>query len=204
MVTLPLKHCASKKKGWRDLMSAVLLLIDIQNDYFPGGRMELAGPIEAAEKASMLLNFFRKNRMPRLHVQHISLQQNAPFFLPDTPGVNIHESVAPAQRELIVQKHFPSSFRETNLLELLCDREAERIVICGMMTHMCIDATVRAAADLGFKVMVVADACATRTLQHENLIIPAEHVQGAFLAALKTYGQILCAEEMLSMLDAGL
>lgn len=185
-------------------MSTVLLLVDIQNDYFPGGRMELAEPIEAAEKASMLLNFFRKNRMPRLHVQHISLQPDAPFFLPDTPGVNIHESVAPGQRELVVQKHFPNSFRETSLLELLRDREAERIVVCGMMTHMCIDATVRAAADLGFKVMVVADACATRALQHDDLLIPAEHVHGAFLAALKTYGQILRVEEVLAMLDAGL
>jgi nicotinamidase-related amidase len=184
-------------------MSTVLLLIDIQNDYFSGGRMELVGPIEAAEKASTLLEYFRKKMRPRLHVQHISLRPDAPFFLPDTPGVNIHESVAPSTRESIVQKHFPNSFRETNLLELLRDREAERIVICGMMTHMCIDATVRAAADLGFKVMVVADACATRTLQQDDLIIPAEHVHGAFLAALKTYGQILRTEEVLSMLDAG-
>jgi nicotinamidase-related amidase len=198
-------NCAIKneRQGGK-LMSTVLLLIDIQNDYFPGGRMELAGPIEAAEKASMLLEYFRKNRLPRLHVQHISLQPDAPFFLPDTPGVNIHESVAASTRESIVQKHFPNSFRETNLLELLCDRDAERIVICGMMTHMCIDATVRAAADLGYKVIVAADACATRALQYGDHLIPAEHVHGAFLAALKTYGQILSAGEIIALLDAEL
>jgi nicotinamidase-related amidase len=179
-------------------MNTALLLIDIQNDYFPGGRMELAEPIEAAEKASSLLHFFRKKGMPRLHVQHISLQPDASFFLPDTPGVNIHESVAPSARETIVQKHFPNSFRETNLLELLSDRDAERIVVCGMMTHMCIDATARAAADLGFKVIVVSDACATRSLKHDEVDIPAEHVHAAFLAALKTYGQVLTMEETLS------
>ena len=184
-------------------MSTVLLLIDIQNDYFPGGRMELAGSMEAAEKASMLLRYFREKGMPRLHVQHISPQPDAAFFLPGEPGAAIHESVAPSGRESIVQKHFPNSFRKTNLLELLRDRDAERIVVCGMMTHMCIDATVRAAADLGFKVMIVADACATRPLQHDDIIIPAGYVHAAFLAALKTYGQVLRMDEMLSMLNAG-
>ena len=143
---------------------------------------------------------FRSKGMPRLHVQHISLQPDAPFFLPDTPGVTIHERVAPGARESIVQKHFPNSFRETNLLDLLRDRDAERIVVCGMMTHMCIDATARAAADLGFKVIIVSDACATRALKHDDVDIPAEHVQGAFLAALKIYGQVLTTEEALSTL----
>ena len=65
------------------------------------------------------------------------------------------------------------------------------MVITGMMTHMCVDATARAAADLGFKVIVVEDACATRDLNYGETTIPAEHVHKAFLAALKSYGEVM-------------
>ena len=73
-----------------------------------------------------------------------------------------------------------------------------------MMTHMCVDATVRAAADFGFQVMLAADACATRDLTYGDNIIPAEHVHKAFLAALKSYEQVLSVDEIIAHLAAEL
>ena len=181
-------------------MKTALLLIDIQNDYFPGGKMELQGPAEAARMANELLGCFRDHGLPTVHIQHVSIDPEATFFLPGDRGTDIHDIVAHYEGEPLVQKHYPNAFRETDLLESLQEREIERVIITGMMTHMCVDATARAAADLGFKVMVAEDACATRALSHRNTIIPAEHVQAAFLAALSSYGLVLPAEGIVARL----
>lgn len=88
-----------------------LLLVDIQNDYFPGGAMELVGPVEAAENARRLLDAFRQQKRRVIHIQHIATRPNATFFLPGTPGAEIHPLVAPLQDEVVLQKHYPNSFR---------------------------------------------------------------------------------------------
>ena len=145
-------------------MKTGLLLVDIQNDYFPGGCMELTGMNEASLNAKALLSYFRENRWPIFHVQHIARGDRATFFLPDTDGAEIHYNVKPLPGEVVIQKHYPNSFRGTPLLDELTKTGIERVVICGAMSHMCIDATTRAAADFGFRCEVIHDACATRNL----------------------------------------
>ena len=183
-------------------MKTALLIIDIQKDYFPGGKMELVNPLEAAKKAYMLLQCFREHGGYHVHIQHIALKPDATFFVKGTDGTDIHDSVAHFEGEPIVYKHYPNSFRETNLLEILKEWGIERVVICGMMTHMCVDATVRAAADFGFQVMIADDACATRDLKYGETTIPAEHVHKAFLAALKSYGQVMSSDQVIAHLAA--
>jgi nicotinamidase-related amidase len=181
-------------------MKTALLLIDIQKDYFPGGRMELEDPLVAAQQAGRLLDLFRRQGWPTIHIQHISNRPGATYFLPDTDGLDFHPSIAPLPGEQIIVKHFPNSFRETGLLEHLQESGIKGLVICGMMTHMCVDATTRAAADLGYPVWLAADACATRALSYDETQVPAQQVQAAFLAALKFYGKVLGTEEVLSQL----
>lgn len=183
-------------------MKTALLLIDIQNDYFPGGKMELVGAEEAARQARELLQCFREHNSYHVHIQHESIRPGATFFLRGTDGIAIHDLVAHFEGEPLVVKHFPNAFRETNLLAMLKENNIERLVICGMMTHMCVDATVRAAADLGFQVLVAADACATRDLSYDETTIPAGQVHKAFLAALKSYGQVLNTSELIAHLAA--
>ena len=165
-------------------MSTALLLIDIQNDYFPGGAMELAGSVEAGQRAAALLAAFRGRGLPVIHVQHVSTRPGATFFLPDTRGVEIHASVAPLAGETVVRKHFPNSFRETELLDQLRRRGVGELVVAGMMTHMCVDTTVRAAFDLGFGNQLAHDACATRALAFGGATVAAADVHNAFLASL--------------------
>ena len=126
-------------------MTQALLLIDIQNDYFPGGAMELEGSPLAGRKAGELLQAFRRASKPVVHVQHVSTRPGATFFLPDTKGVEIHESVAPLQGETVIRKHHPNSFRDTPLLEHLRGHGVAELVIAGMMTQMCVDSSTRAA-----------------------------------------------------------
>ncbi len=165
-------------------MSTGLILVDIQNDYFPGGRMELVGMEAAGKNAKQLLALFRKNKWPTFHIQHVAPSEKAPFFRPDTAGAEIHQSVAPEADDKVIQKHFPNSFRETLLTEALKSNDVEQVVICGAMSHMCIDATTRAAADLGFKCTLIHNACATRDLVFGDEKIAAATVHGAFMAAL--------------------
>jgi nicotinamidase-related amidase len=183
-------------------LKTALLIIDIQKDYFPRGKMELVNPLEAAKKAYMLLQCFREHGGHHVHIQHISLKPDAIFFIKGDSGSDIHDSAAHFEGEPIVYKHFPNSFRETDLLERLKGWGIERVVITGMMTHMCVDATARAAADFGFKVIIAEDACATRDLKFGETVIPADHVHKAFLAALKSYGDVMKSEEIIALLAA--
>lgn len=179
-------------------MSTALLLIDIQNDYFSGGRMELAGSDLAAARAVRILKAFRQSGWPVIHVQHISNRPGSTFFLPGTTGADIHASVAPLPDEAVVIKHFPNSFRETDLLGKLRHAGVDSILFCGMMTSMCVDATVRAAFDLEFTCTVAHDACATRDLIFNGKTFLAEQVHGSFLAALgAVYAQVKATDDIL-------
>ncbi len=180
-------------------MSTALILIDIQNDYFPGGKMELDGSTEASLKARELLSFFRTRQLPVGHVRHVSKRPGAAFFLPGTEGAEIHENVVPLASETVIEKNFPNSFRNTRLLDFLKEAGISVLAIAGMMTHMCVDATVRAAFDYGFQCTVIHDACAARTLSFENATVPAPQVHAAFLAALAgTYARVVSGKEFLA------
>ena len=167
-----------------ELMTTALVLIDLQNDYFPGGAMELVGAEDAVNQAQILLRAFRARGLPMFHIQHVSKRPGATFFLPGTRGVDIHAAVQPATGEPVITKHFPSAFRETRLLDELKSASVSRLVLAGMMTHMCVDTTVRAAADLGFECVLAEDACATKALQFSGRQVDAQQVQLAYLAAL--------------------
>lgn len=170
----------------------------MQNDYFPDGKMELVGAVEAAKQARLVLDEFRRKDLPVFHIQHISLKKGATFFLPNTKGVEINDWVKPIASEKIIQKNYPNSFHNTSLFAELKSVNINSLIICGMMTHMCIDATTRAAFDLGFNCTLLHNACATKDLMFQDKKISADNVHAAFLAALHgVYAQVISVEEYL-------
>jgi len=174
-----------------------LVIIDIQNDYFPGGKMELEGAEAAAGNAGRALEQFRNKRLPIFHVRHRSTRQGATFFIPGTAGVEIHERVRPNSGERVIEKNFPNSFRATGLDQVLKAAGVTELVVAGMMTHMCVDASVRQAADLGYKVTLLGDACATRAQSFGGESVPARQVHAAFLAALNGfYAKVIPTHEL--------
>ncbi len=186
-------------------MNNCLILVDLQNDYFPGGNMELVGIEEAAVNAQILLNAFRKAKLPVIHIQHISARPGATFFLPETDGARIHHMVTPREDETIVVKNFPNSFRGTSLLEILNKESIDNLVICGAMSHMCIDATTRAAFDLGFNCVVADDACATKDLMFKSKTIKAADVHASFMAALAVpYAKVISTQEVIESINFAL
>lgn len=160
-----------------------LLIVDIQNDYFPGGAYPLVGPEDAAGAAARLLGHFREAGGPVVHMQHVWDASDAQFMRPGTDGVEIHDAVRPLEGETVLTKAMPNSFLGTDL-EAVLRAEGDGLVVAGMMTSMCVDATVRAAADLGFEVTLAHDACAAPDLEHDGLRVPGASVHAAFVAAL--------------------
>ena len=180
-------------------MKTGLILVDIQNDYFAGGRMELVGMDSASATSKELLTFFRENQWPTFHIQHVAVGDGATFFLPDTMGMEIHDSVKPRPEDPVIQKHYPNSFRETPLQKMLKDTGVESVVICGAMSHMCIDATTRAAADFGFDCTLIHDSCTTRNLDFGGKKVLAYDVHASFMAALgAAYAKVMSWKEFLS------
>jgi nicotinamidase-related amidase len=178
-------------------MSKALIIIDIQNDYFENGAMELVGALEASEKAKQVLSNFRDSNLPIIHIQHLA-SAGGTFFLPNTSGQEIHKNVTPLTGEKLIIKNYPNSFRETELLDYLQSKSITELVFVGMMTHMCIDATARAAKDYNFECTLISDATATRDLEINGKKVKAEHVQNAFLAGLSSfYSTVKTTEEYL-------
>jgi len=177
-----------------------LIIIDIQKDYFEGGAIELVNPVEASLNARKILDYFRENHLPIAHIQHVSANPEAmPIFVEGTKGFDIHENVKPLDGEKVFRKYFPNSFRGTGLLEYLKENEVTEVVITGMMTHMCVDATTRAAFDFEYKCTVIGDACASRDLEINGNTVKSADVHHAFLAALEFfYAEIKSTEEFLS------
>ena len=177
-----------------------LIIIDIQNNYFPEGKMPLVEPKKAALNAKRIIESFRQKHLPVFHIQHISPIQGSPTNPPITHNQEINEIVIPIEGENVIIKHFPNSFKETSLLENLRDLKVNNLVICGMMTHMCVDATVRAAKDFGFDCIVIGDACATRDLTINGIQVKAAEVHNSFLAALASYySKVLTTNQFLDL-----
>jgi nicotinamidase-related amidase len=104
--------------------------------------------------------------------------------VPGSHGAQTNSAVAPAVGELVVVKNYPNSFLQTELAEHLAAAGANRVAFCGMMTSMCVDATVRAAADLGLQPVLLDDACAAPDLEHRGTQVAADSVHAAFCGAL--------------------
>lgn len=184
-------------------MSEALVIIDVQKDYFPGGNMEVVNSEAAALNARSLLETFRKKNNLIIHVQHISTRKGATFFLPGTQGAEIHASVYPLGKEKIITKHFPNSFRDTELENYLNENNVKKITFCGMMSHMCIDATVRAAFDKGFACTVADDACATRNLSHGGIDVSSSNVHASYMAALgAVYANVVSSKDIIELFNS--
>jgi len=179
------------------MADTALIVIDIQNDYFPGGAMELEGADAAGAKAAQVIQKFRDQKLPIIHVRHLSVRPGSTFFIPGTKGADLHASVTPKSGETVIEKNFPNSFRNTPLKETLEKQGVKNLVVAGMMTHMCVDASVRHAADLGYKITLLGDACATRAQSYGGEKVPARQVHAAFLAALNGfYAKVVNTHEL--------
>ena len=140
---------------------SALIVIDVQNDYFPGGKLPLWKAEATRERVEAALAAAREKGIPVVLVQHQS-GANGSFFVPGSEGVGIHPAIrAAAPGAPVVVKAFADSFHETTLAATLEALGAEELLICGMMTQNCVTHTAISKAAEKYRVAVLGDCCAS-------------------------------------------
>lgn len=182
LVLVLLFFSMANSKQTTDSIKTALLIVDIQNFYFPGDGPGLANAETASLKAKEVLQIFREKNQLVVHVRHKAQK-----------GFEIHKNVEPAANEKVITKEEINSFQETDLLDYLKSNNINRLIIIGMQTQMCVEAAVRAAYDFGFECLVVNDACATRDVTFGDKTVVAEDVQTSILATVTDggYGRVI-------------
>lgn len=165
------------------LSQAIVVVIDAQQEYVDG-LLPLANVRPALDEIGRLLERARSLRTPVIHIVHHA--KAGQVFAPGSPGVAITPSAAPAPGEQVLIKRLPNAFASTDLADCVHALHRPAIIVVGFMTHMCVEATTRAAIDLGLSATVIAGATATRDLPDPltGETIAAADVQRNALAAL--------------------
>lgn len=176
-----------------------LLVIDFQNEYF-SGRMPIPDGARALANARRLIDRADADGIAVYHVQHAA-PPGAPIFAEDGDGVRLHADLQPAAHHRLVRKSSVSVFATTDLHRQLRDAGIDTLLIAGLMTHACVAGAARDAVPLGFEVVVVADACATRDLDTgDGRVLAHADLHRAALASIDdTFGAILSTEQALAL-----
>jgi nicotinamidase-related amidase len=138
--------------------NTALIVIDVQKGFDDPKWGERNNP-NAEANISCLINLWRSEERPVLHVQHCSVEADSPLQ-PDQPGVEFKPEAMPRKGEQIFKKSVNSAFIGTTLESYLRDNDINHIVIVGLTTDHCVSTTTRMAGNLGFKVLLVGDATA--------------------------------------------
>ncbi len=175
-----------------DTVKTALLIVDVQEFYFPGDGPGLVNVQQAADAAGKVLKVFRDKNMTVVHIRHQA-----------SKGFEIHKSVEPISGEKVITKKEVNSFLGTDLLDYLKINSITRLVVIGMQTHMCLEAAVRAGHDYGFQCIVIKDACATKDLKFDGKVIGADDVHNSTFATLTAggYSRVISLTEFLNEPD---
>jgi len=180
-------------------IDTVLLVVDVQcaiDDAKWGPRNNP----DAEAKIAALLAAWRGARMPVVHIRHDSVKPNSPYR-PDRPGHAFKPEAMPQEGEPVVAKNVNSAFIGTDLDQQLGERGATTLVVCGVLTHNSVEATVRHAGNLGYRVFVAADACwAVDVRDLAGRLWPAEDVHQLSLAVM--HGEYATVSDTAALISA--
>lgn len=180
-------------------MKRGLVVVDLQNEYLPDGKLPLNNILAAVGNAQKVISHARETNIPVFHIRHESDDDVAPIFVKGSNGAEIQSAVAPEGNEPVIVKKHINAFRETDLKLQLDAAGIKELVVIGAMSHMCIDAVVRAGADIGYHVIVLHDACATLDLTYGGVNVPSDHVHATMMAAFEFgYATVSSVDKYLS------
>jgi nicotinamidase-related amidase len=138
-----------------------LLVVDLQNDYFPGGKFPLWNTENVLENIEQAIEKAKASAIPIVLIQHIA-RRPAPFFNQGTSGADLHPRIlAAAPQAPIVVKEYADGFEKTNLEETLAKLGATELLVCGMMTQNCVTHTAISKAADKYNVAILPDCCTT-------------------------------------------
>lgn len=141
-------------------MKTALLVIDVQNEYFAGGKFPQENADETAQKIAAEIRRAQTDGRLVVGVRHVS-PEGAALFARGSHGADLHTSVADLLSDKpLVQKAHADCFLETDLAEILTRHGIEALDICGMMTQNCITHTALSPAAAAYRVRVLGGLCA--------------------------------------------
>ncbi|MRS21007.1 isochorismatase family protein [Enterobacteriaceae bacterium RIT692] len=177
-----------------------VIVIDIQNEYFPGGKMPIPDGMQALNNSKRLVAFAHKNNMPVFFVQHLG-EADGPLFAKGSRFAEFHKDLQPAKGDRVISKATPSSFVGTDLQKQLDSLGIKQLIVTGLMTHMCVSSTARDAVPLGYSVIIPEDATATRDLATwDNKVVDHKVLQQAALAGVAdVFAEIKTTDQVLAL-----
>ena len=157
-------------------MSTALLVIDLQNDYFPGGKFPLWNTDVTLQNIERAIERAKAKNIPVILIQHIadSSKGIAPFFNGGTSGAEVHSRIlSAAPKAPIIVKQFADSFVNTTLADTLARLGVTVLLVCGMMTQNCVTHTAISKSAEKYKVSILADCCTTVSEMLHNIALHA-------------------------------
>jgi nicotinamidase-related amidase len=180
------------------VQNTALLVIDFQNEYFDG-RLPIPNGISALRNAQRLIDFADRRKMPVFHVQHVA-PADSPVFAEQSALIEIHRDIRPSANHVVLQKTSVSVFATTDLDSRLQKAGIQTLIIAGLMTHACVAGAARDAVPLGYSVIVVDDACATRDIDTAGGTISHDVLHRSALATIDdTFGEIMTTAQLLEL-----
>ena len=144
-------------------MTKVLVVIDLQNDYFENGSFPLWNTDNVLGNIEKAIRKANDKKIPVILIQHIAdSKSGALFFNEGTSGADIHPNILKISSQApIIIKEFADSFFNTKLEETLSKLKVTELLICGMMTQNCVTHTAISKSAEKYKVSVLTDCCTT-------------------------------------------
>lgn len=143
-------------------MDTALIIIDVQNDYFPGGAFPLWNAEAVLDATVAAIERARAHGERVVLVRHESASADAGFFRPGSPGAQIHPRILAAAPDApVVVKQFADSFHQTSLGALLAEDGVAGLRIAGMMTQNCVAFTAVSPGAAPYAVSVLSDCTTT-------------------------------------------
>lgn len=166
-----------------------VLILDMQMNMFADGDSVYKAK-EVLQNIRLLLAKAREAQIPVIYLQNNGGEGEPDE--PQTPGWHIHQAIAPAEHDVVIQKNRPNAFYKTNLQQVLDDRKIKKLIIAGLQTEMCIDTTCRQASALEYDVILVEDAHTT----YDTEILTASQVIEHHNDILGVFADTCCVDEV--------
>lgn len=182
-------------------MNRVLLVIDVQNEYFTG-KLPVSYPPGTLNNIIQIMDAAQKNKIPVIVIQHTASQQEAPTFIRGSESWKLHPLIESKPRDYLMEKTLPGSFSNTDLEQWLRKRDINTVVITGYMTQMCCDTTSRQAFHMGFNVEFLSDATGTLQISNYAGIVTGEELHKAILVtqAMK-FSKVLTTQQWINQIN---
>jgi nicotinamidase-related amidase len=179
-------------------MKRALLVIDVQNEYFPGGALPIIHPQNHLENILETMDAAKRDEVTTIVVRHHQPDPNSPLFCKGSKNWELHPEVASRHHDLLLDKQLPGSFTNTGLEMFLRERGIDTVSIAGYMTQICCDTTAREAMHRGFTVEFLSDATGTLDVENSAGSVKADDLHKAILVAQQMFiSEVISKDEFI-------